>query len=419
LTRRVRDRLAELERPRPSTRLEEALGPVYLRTDLWFGVQSGGSVGHVAGVLNELAKMAEPLFLTTDRIPTISPGIETHLLDAGHRFWDVPHVTAFASNEPMVTCARQLLVGHRTGFVYQRYSGGNFLGLQLSRERLVPFVLEYNGSEVWINRNWGHPLKYEALTERIELANLRGADVIVVVSEPMKQELMARGIAAEAILVNPNGVDPQMYSPTVDGAAVRERYGFGEKQVVGFIGTFGPWHGAEVLATAYGRLLARRPDLRESTQLLMIGDGIRLEDTRRRLEDGRATDNAAFAGRTPQADGPAHLAACDIVVSPHVPNPDGTPFFGSPTKLFEYMAMGKPIVASDLDQIGQVLEHDRTAWLVRPGDPDALAAGLEMLLDDSTRAARLGAAARDRAVEAHTWRAHVERIMEALRERCA
>ena len=79
-----------------------------------------------------------------------------------------------------------------------------------------------------------------------------------------------------------------------------------------------------------------------------------------------------------------------------MPNPDGTPFFGSPTKLFEYMAMGKGIVASDLEQIGEVLEHGRTAWLVPPGDVDALADGLRRLIDDPAlaRDARRRGAAR-------------------------
>ena len=88
----------------------------------------------------------------------------------------------------------------------------------------------------------------------------------------MKDELIARGIDPEVIIVNPNGVDPDTYSPAVDGTAVRQRFDLVGKRVVGFIGTFGPWHGAEVLAAAYGGCSpAARPP--QSTRLFMIGDG--------------------------------------------------------------------------------------------------------------------------------------------------
>ncbi|HXZ44534.1 MAG TPA: glycosyltransferase, partial [archaeon] len=100
----------------------------------------------------------------------------------------------------------------------------------------------------------------------------------------------------------------------------------------------------------------------------------------------------------------------------HVPNPDGTPFFGSPTKLFEYMAMGKGIVASDLDQIGEILEHGKTAWLVKPGDPDALADGIVRLARDAGLRGALGEAARCEAVAKHTWTAHVGRILTRMVE---
>jgi glycosyltransferase involved in cell wall biosynthesis len=112
------------------------------------------------------------------------------------------------------------------------------------------------------------------------------------------------------------------------------------------------------------------------------------------------------------------MAACDILVSPHVPNPDGTPFFGSPTKLFEYMAMGKGIVASDLDQIGEVLEHDRTAWLVKPGDVNSLMHGLKVLIDSPELRERLGETARKKAIAKHTWKEHTQKIIEKLNARC-
>ena len=110
-----------------------------------------------------------------------------------------------------------------------------------------------------------------------------------------------------------------------------------------------------------------------------------------------------------------HLAACDILVSPHVPNPDGSEFFGSPTKLFEYLAMGKGIVASNLAQIGEVLEHNKTALLVPPGDVDALALAIARLVEDATLRQCLGSEARRTAVERHTWREHTKRTIERLK----
>jgi len=121
-----------------------------------------------------------------------------------------------------------------------------------------------------------------------------------------------------------------------------------------------------------------------------------------------------FTGLVPQEDGAKYLAACDVLVSPHVPNPDGTPFFGSPTKLFEYMAMGKGIVASRLDQIGEVLEDMTTALLVPPGDVAALANGIARLAGDPALRDRLGAAARRTVLERYTWREHTRRTIDQL-----
>jgi glycosyltransferase involved in cell wall biosynthesis len=111
------------------------------------------------------------------------------------------------------------------------------------------------------------------------------------------------------------------------------------------------------------------------------------------------------------------LAASDVCVSPHVPNPDGSRFFGSPTKLFEYMGLGRAIVASDLEQIGEVIEHERTGLLSPPGDVDAAAAAILRLLDDPDLRSRLGDAALAEARERYSWKAHTRRILDALAAR--
>jgi len=80
--------------------------------------------------------------------------------------------------------------------------------------------------------------------------------------------------------------------------------------------------------------------------------------------------------------------------------------------------MGRGIVASELDQIGEILEHGKTAWMVRPGDAEALLHGLKTLLDDADLRDRLGKAAREEAVAKHTWKEHTKKIIEKLKDRC-
>lgn len=405
------------QRSRPG--LDLSGSPAYLRTELSFGLRSGGSVGHIAGVLNHIdCFAASPVFLTTDAIPTVRRDLEIHCIRPPAAFWDFADLPSLFFNQVFVREARAYLDDRKPAFIYQRYSLNNYAGLKLARCYSVPFVLEYNGSEIWISRHWGRPFKYEALSERIELLNLRAADLIVVVSRPMKDDLTARGIEANKILVNPNGVDPEKYSPAIDGNAVRERYGLRGKIVIGFIGTFGRWHGAEVLAEAFGRLLRSWPDYRQRLRLLMIGDGVTMPQVKNILGSSGVANCTVLTGLVPQDQGPYHLAACDILVSPHIPNPDGTSFFGSPTKLFEYMAVAKGIVASDLDQIGEVLKHDETAWLVKPGSVESLMLGLKTLVDDPALRNRLGQSARREVVANYTWREHTRRMVAALKERC-
>jgi glycosyltransferase involved in cell wall biosynthesis len=110
-----------------------------------------------------------------------------------------------------------------------------------------------------------------------------------------------------------------------------------------------------------------------------------------------------FTGLLPRDKVAEYLDASDILVSPHIPMPDGSRFFGSPTKLFEYMAMGKGIVASRLDQLAEVLEHDRTAWLITPGNVEELVDAILRLALDPPKREALGFAARRAAVERHSW----------------
>ena len=255
-------------------------------------------------------------------------------------------------------------------FIYQRFALNDMSGALLRESLRVPLVLEFNGSEVWAQRHWGERLRFEALGERVERASLRHADLVVVVSQALVEQAVERGASRERVLFYPNGIDPYSFDPlrftAEDRQHARAELGVpADADLLTFVGTFGTWHGTDVLASAIRRLIDEdRAWLeRHRVHFLYVGDGALGPRVRSMLGEGVGRPFVTLAGIRPQAETPRTLAASDILLSPHVPNPDGTPFFGSPTKLFEYMAMGKPIVASDLDQIGWVLK----GW--RPGEP--------------------------------------------------
>ncbi|MCZ6513590.1 MAG: glycosyltransferase family 4 protein [Nitrospinae bacterium] len=377
-------------------------------------------MGHTAGVLNNLERFsANPVFLTTQKIPNLDSRISLHEIFLEKQFRNFDTILLLESSALIFNEALSKRGDLSFSFIYQRYSDYNYSGALIAEKFKIPLVLEFNCPAIWTAKHWAKGLSYEKLANEVEMVNVRLADVVVVVSQPLKNELVSRGVDSDKILVNPNGVDPEIYSPGVDGSEIRRKYNLEGRTVIGFIGTFGKWHGAEVLAEAFGLLLRQYPQSRDTTRLLMIGDGYTMSEVKRQLEVNGVTPESILTGIVPQEEGPAHLAACDLLASPHVLNPDGTPFFGSPTKLFEYMAMGKGIVASDLDQIGEVLQHDHTGWLVKPGDAESLMHGLKFLIDNPETRQRMAEAAQREVVDKYTWKEHTRKIIEKLKERCS
>lgn len=407
-TRRGLDRLLRAPRHAPSPARGRRVA--YLRSDLWSGVAAGGAVAHTAGVASGFEKAGASLsFISTAAPPLVDPlRHPIHLVPPSRRYNILREVPYFAHALRFASEAGRVLRERPADLLYQRFDPANCAGVVLSRRFRVPLVLEFNGSEVWVADHWDRPFRHRDLFRDTETVNLEHADLIVVVSEVLREGLVSRGVSPERVVVRSNGVDPGRYRPDLEGTEVRHRLGLEGTVVVGFVGTFGMWHGAKVLARAARSVLAQRPEAR----FLFVGDGRERGEAEALLTDER--ERVRFTGLVPQEEGPEHLAAMDILAAPHVGNPDGTRFFGSPTKLFEYMAMGRGIVASRLEQIEQVLEDGRTALLTPPGDEAALSRAILRLVDDRTLRQRLGAAARARACERHTWEAHVRGIVARL-----
>jgi glycosyltransferase involved in cell wall biosynthesis len=296
----------------------------------------------------------------------------------------------------------------QTDLIYERYARFTWAGVKASVRLKVPLFLEFNGSEVWVGKNWDKA-RMIPLLERFERLNLEAAARIFVVSEVERRNLLRAGIRDEKIVVNPNGVDTDRFRPDVGGAAVRRELGIPDDVVLaGFIGTFGPWHGALTLAEAITRI----PDT-DSIRFLLIGAGRLRDDIEKLIRDAGRSEQVIFAGQVTHDRVPSLLDACHILLSPHVPFEDGSEFFGSPTKLFEYMAMGKAIVASRLGQIADVLANEETALLVEPGNAQELSDTILRLSQSAELRERLGIAARNVAMAKYTWKHNAARVLNS------
>lgn len=427
-----------LSSPRVHVSLDRTTKRVaYLNCNLWFGVKAGGSVGHISGVANAFMDLGYALdFFSVGGRLMVRQEAEYRALPPP-RMLAMPFETTFYRFDR--SCTRtidEVMRGHKPAFIYQRMSLGNFTGVKLSRQYRVPLVLEYNGSEVWVAKNWGRPLRFEKTGTDAENVCLRHAHVVVTVSEVLRKELQSRGVTPERIVVYANCIDPNMFDPLAHSAEdltrLRTEVGLQRDDVVAtFIGTFGQWHGVDLLANAVRHMIEHERAFLDAHRLrfLLVGDGLKMPVVRETLGAHANGPYVKLTGLVPQADAPRYLAASDLLLSPHVRNKDGTAFFGSPTKLFEYLAMAKGIIASDLDQLGDILrpaiEVDRSAMnvpdvrdavavLVPPGNTPSLVAAIKLLVEDPELRAVLGANARRLALDRYTWKHHTQAILDGL-----
>lgn len=395
----------------------------YARTQFWFNLKSGGSVGHTLGVLKSFRKNKCNLRVLSNEAFF---GIDDFNYEIARPLFKRPNWLAeLLYNLFSYQSFKRKILKYRPDFIYHRFSGYTYSIAKISKILKIPLILEFNSFDSWKILNWevsNNPLKriiqkkaLLKIVRQIEDYNLRQASTIIVVSEPLKRDLVKIGIPEDKIIVNYNGVELEKFNPVITESKrcreIRNSLGLEKKKtIVGFSGTFGPWHGIPQLTEAIYTIL--RNKLSDNVQFVIIGDGGKLKDDMgKRLSK---YNEVIFTGMVPYDAIQYYLAICDVLVSPHCLLSGGKEFFGSPTKLFEYMAMGKGIVASDLGQIGEVLEDNKTAILVKPENIEELIDGILKMVNDKTLRERLGREARNTVMNNYTWDKNIERLLERI-----
>jgi glycosyltransferase involved in cell wall biosynthesis len=275
----------------------------------------------------------------------------------------------------------------------------------------LPVVYEVRGflEETWRSRGRDpHSDSYQ-FSRAIESECMSAADAVVTISEGMKDEIIARGVPAERITVIPNAVDDSFLAEAQGGERVRRKLGINPGDLlVGVVTTLNRYEGIDVLIDAVAEL---RRD-RVPTRLLVVGDGPeRLALAEYAARQG-LNGSAIFTGQVPFDAVRAYHAAIDVFCVPRRDTP--VTRLVTPLKPLEAMATGRPVVASDLPPLREIVQPQRTGSLVTPEDSDALADALERFASNPSQRYELGKQAQLWTAQNRTWAAAAERYSKCM-----
>ena len=377
---------------------------LYLSQDL--GIPFDGPKGasaHIRAVVEGFRKVGhETIFAspTVDRStdgsralpePDLAPGLgmRTPLRTARA----LRHIWANAGVEAGLEA---LLQTWRPEVIYERYGPFAAAGGIVATRHGIPHILEVNSPLAREGREFRAQALGEAATA-LEHTAFDNAGAVVAVSTALRDELVADGLDAGKVHVVPNGFDPARF-PFQALPADKESLTFG------FVGGLRPWHGIADLAAAFSRIAHAC-----SAGLLVIGSGPEIKHLKRLAEawPGRIE----LAGALPQAEVARRMGEIDIALAPY---PRLDRFHYSPLKILEYMGAGRAIIASEIGQVPELLEHEVTGLLVPPGDPEALATAMLRLSEDAALRLRLGTRAGTIAHAEHPWQRRIETILKIV-----
>jgi glycogen(starch) synthase len=251
---------------------------------------------------------------------------------------------------------------------------------RVARRRGLPLVYEIRA--FWEDAAVGNgtgtegSAKYRA-TRALETWAVHRADAVTVICEGLRGDLIARGVAADKIVVSPNGVDLTLFGdPVAADPALARELGLEDAETIGFIGSFYDYEGLDDLIAAMPALVAARPKAR----LLLVGGGPMDAALRAQAAASPAAGAIRFVGRVPHTEVERYYALVDVLAYPrkHMRLTD----LVTPLKPLEAMAQGKLVAASDVGGHRELIRDGDTGTLFRPDDPAAIASALAGLLAD-------------------------------------
>lgn len=261
-------------------------------------------------------------------------------------------------------------------------------------------ICEVNGEPV---PPWGAAGWRGRLTHALASFALRRCDRVVVLTEGLSRLVQEEyGVPVNRVALLPSGTDMSMFHPMEKHRCVQETGLDQTCEYIGFVGSFYRYQGLGTLLEAFERLHTRRPAVR----LLMVGDGEEAAALREAAAHRGMTPWITWTGRVPYARVPMFIGAMDVCVAPFCGDRGET----SPVKIFDYLACGKPVVASAIPSVAALFAQSNGVVLVEPDRAELLADAVFALLDRPQESQRLGHDGHTFVKERFGWEAIVQKL---------
>jgi PEP-CTERM/exosortase A-associated glycosyltransferase len=276
--------------------------------------------------------------------------------------------------------------------------------MRVARALGIPFVYEIR--DLWENASvdrgrFSEGSVWYRLARGFETRVLRRADAVITICDALRQELASRLPAADMLFVVANGVDTASFTPIAPSEELRARWNLSDKEVIGYVGTFQPYEGLDLLVQALPAIVAQRPRV----HLIIAGGGDGETALRREVRNRDVERHVTLCGRLPHDQVRQVYALTDVLVYPR--RLTRTTALTTPLKPLEAMAMGRAVLISDVPAMRELVQPGITGEVFRAGDADDLAASCVRLLADPDLRSRCGAAARAWVVQEREWSRNV------------
>lgn len=357
---------------------------------------------HILSIVTALRKLGNTVeILGPSKKDMASAGSNVRLLSAVKKYFPkiLFEIIQILYNVLYYIKVKKFIKQYKPDFIYERYALYSCAGVMAAKKLNIPLILEVNTpyAHAWSKY---YKLYFPALARYFENKILNAAQHVITVTQVQKDFLVEKYLDADDISVCHNAISVNEFNPGIE--PVKIKWDIPGPVVVGFVGTMNRWQGIPVLSKVIPAVIEKAPN----AVFLMVGDGEYRQQLENDVQKANCSKHVYFTGRVAHREIPGYINAMDITILPDSND------YGSPMKVFEYMAMQKSVIAPDVQPVQEIIENNVTGVIIQRGNEKDLTDAIIDMVTNHDRRARMAENALAYVVKSHTWEVNAARILE-------